>query len=106
MMEPVPKSSQFTSTWTLDDDNKFLFESEKAPSKSGYLSLLAEEEKPKINEQMEAFAVSFFNDHGLQYEAGTGGGEKALQALKFLVQLMTFVQTYCQTLKTGSYSKV
>ena len=87
MMTSVPKFSRFTSTWTLDDVNKFLSEYEKAPSKSGYLSLLAEEEKPKINEEMQAFAVVFLNDHGLQYKAGTGGEEKALQALKLLVQL-------------------
>ena len=105
MMASVPKFSRFTSTWTLDDVNKFLSEYEKAPSKSGYLSLLAEEEKPKINEQMEAFAVSFLNDHGLQYKAGTGGEEKALQALKFLVQLMTFVQTYRQTLRRDHIQK-
>ena len=105
MMASVPKFSRFTSTWTLDDVNKFLSEYEKAPSKSGYLSLLTEEAKPKINEQMQTFAVAFLNDHGLRYKAGTGGEEKALQALKLLVQLMTFVQTYRQTLRRDHIQK-
>ena len=53
------------------------------------------EDKPNINQQLEAYIVKFLNDSGIQYKAGTGGEEDSAKAgLAKLVKVVLFVNEY------------
>lgn len=97
MVASVPVTTKYTSKRSLDDVLSFQSGYEAAPNKEVYLK--SAQHKPNIDEQHEAFIVSFLNDSNLGYKGGTGGEEKvANDALKLAVQSLKFVNKYRGTM--------
>ena len=92
MAASKPTMEKFESKWSLTDVIGFQSGYEAAPNKGTYLTSLAKEGKPSIDEQVETYLAQFMNDSDIGFKSGTGGEEKkANDVMKKAVGIIKFV---------------
>ena len=83
-MRPIQKS--FQSDWSVSDVLTFQSGYATARNKATYLSQFTKDDKPTIDQQIQAFAAHFLTENDLGFKGGSGGEEESsLSSLKFVI---------------------